>query len=361
MLCIVSFFILLVLSIFSAPKRKLLKQSWSCVTRRVTFRACDASFAHDIRTKVLAPVALKVPRLVRPLSGLITLAAWVTIISLVSMMYIVLRGGLNLIAYGTCDRAEPEACLLTGQEACGIPSDDPGFLELIFQGNVVGAFRQEITSMGDTLQTIGTRFRHWDAAEFAPEFASFKGGYREGLPVVMEILDPGCIFCARLAENIAESGIAETTNVTYLLYPILREGEPEFPHSYLIAQYLTAIRIFEHGTPAANNPTDWALLYKMFSENEPQRGVNWQVWFNAVATPEQALEQLHTWLTDLGYSETDIARVSSLAASEQVAQILTESRYTVDHRIRTITIPTLIADGSIHRGLVSVEQLRRMG
>lgn len=361
MLCIVSFFILLILSIFSAPKRKLLKQSWSCVTRRVTFRACDASFAHDIRTKALAPVALKAPRLVRPLSGLITIAAWVTIISLVSMVYIVLRGGLNLIAYGTCDKAEPEACLLTGQEACGIPSDEPGFLDHLRRGNVVGAFTHEITSMGDTLRTIGTRFRHWDAAEFAPEYASFKGGYREGLPVVMEILDPGCIFCARLAENIAESGIAETTNVTYLLYPILREGEPEFPHSYLIAQYLTAIRIFEHGTPAADDPTDWALLYKLFSGNEPTRGVNWQIWFNSVATHEQALGQLHTWLAELGFLDADIAQVSTLAASDQVAQILNESRYTVDHRIRTITIPTLIADGSIHRGLVTVDQLRRMG
>src|SRR5262245_45457372 len=101
MLCIVSFVVLLVLSAFSARHRKLLRQSWGCVARRATFRACDSSFADDVKTSLLAPLALREPRLVRPASAGLTLAAWVTVLSLVLSAFIVARGGLNLLAYGT--------------------------------------------------------------------------------------------------------------------------------------------------------------------------------------------------------------------------------------------------------------------
>ena len=361
MLCIVSFVVLLVASAFSARHRKLLRQSWGCVTRRATFRACDSAFADDVKTSLLAPLALRAPRLVRPASAGLTVVAWVTVLSLALSAFVVARGGLNLLAYGTCDKQNPQACSLTA-DACTVMADEPGFWESLTSGDVVGAFRNEATSLADTVSTIPSRFRSWDAADFAPAYASYVGGYREGLPTVLEVLDPGCVFCARLYSNIAESGLAERANVTFIAYPILRAGEPQFASSMLISRYLTAIRVFEadrDGGPAAD-PADWAIVRHLFTGSNAA-GVGWQRWFNDLAAPAQAEAQLHAWLAEAGFSADDVAQVSALAASDRVAQLLDDSRSIVEDEIRTVTIPTLVGGGGLHRGLVSVDELRSWG
>ncbi|MDR2722841.1 MAG: hypothetical protein LBB54_03835, partial [Cellulomonadaceae bacterium] len=61
------------------------------------------------------------------------------------------------------------------------------------------------------------------------------------------------------------------------------------------------------------------------------------------------------------YSTDDLAAVSALADSQQVADLLQASRDLVDHTIRTVTIPSFIAGGRLHLGLVSVEDLRGIG
>ncbi|QAY70958.1 DsbA family protein [Xylanimonas protaetiae] len=356
--CIVSFVVLLVLSAFSARHRKLLKKSWGCVTRRVTLRACDSSFADDVKTSLLAPLALRVPRLVRPASAALTVATWVTVLSLLVSALVVARGGLNLLAYGTCDRQNPQACLLTA-EACTVAADEPGFWESLTRGDVVGAVRNEATSLASTVSTIPGRFRTWDAADHTPAYASFSGGYREGLPTVLEVLDPGCVFCGRLYRNIAESGLSERANVTFIAYPILREGEPQFASSMLIARYLTAIRVVEgEGGPAAD-PTDWAVLRHLFTGERPD-GLGWQVWFNDLASPAEAEAQLQAWLAEAGHDAATVAEIAALAASDRVADLLAASRVIVEDEIRTVTIPTLIGGGGLHRGLVSVDRLRSM-
>ena len=359
MVCIVSFFVLLILSAVSRKHRKLLRKGWHCFSHRVTFRPCNTTFREEIKTSLLAPLALRAPKAVRPASIAIEVGAWVTVVSMVITAYIVVQGGLNLIAFGTCNRQNPEACVLGGQ-VCGVPDETPTFWESLTSGDVVGAVRNEATAWGETFQALPNRFRNWDAENYLPEYASFRGGYTEGLPLAIEVIDPGCVFCAELSRNIADADLTRTHNVAYISYPILfNGGQAQFPNSPLVSRWLAAIQIAEHGTERAQDPADWFILDRIFSE-ELAMATGGQFWLNELAQPDEVEEQLRTWLTEHGYTPEEVAAVEELVGSQRVLDLLDANRAIVENQIRTVTIPTFIGGGSMHRGVVSVEDLRNL-
>ncbi|MCL1801635.1 MAG: hypothetical protein FWG25_09805, partial [Promicromonosporaceae bacterium] len=228
MVCIAAFLVLLVLGAVSAKYRVLLKKAWYCVTRRVTFRPCDTTFGEDLKNSILAPLALRAPRWVKPASIAISVFAWVMVISTVVSLYVLARSGLNLAVYGTCNKHHAEACTLAAA-SCSIGVEHPTFTQSIRQGDIIGAFVNEFTEVADTISTIPSRFRDWQPEEFLPPFASFKGGYVPGQQVILEVIDPGCGICAELYKNIVESGLDATSNMAYLVYPIMEIDRPHFP------------------------------------------------------------------------------------------------------------------------------------
>jgi len=359
MVCIASFIVLLVMGAISAKYRPLLKKAWYCVTRRVTFRPCDTTFGDDVKTMLLAPLALKAPQWVKPAARAITVFAWLMVITTVVSLYAVVRSGLNLAVYGTCNKQNAEACSL-GALSCSIGVEHPTFTQSLFRGHIVTAFRDEFTNLADTIATIPLRFRDWAPENYLPPYASFKGGYNPALPTALDVIDPGCIICSQLFKNIEETELANHFNIAYLVYPIPNEdGTPHFPHSFTIANLLTAIRIHEYGTERANDPTDWKLLERIFTGYRPGDVVPNQQWLNEFATPETAHEQLVQWLNEFGYSPAEIDEVFVLADSQQVADIVAQGRDVVRNEIRTVTIPTLLVPGHMYRGLATADQLRR--
>lgn len=357
MLCIAAFIVLLVLSAVSARYRKLLGKAASCTWRRVTLRPCDTTFRDDLKNSLLAPLAVRSPRLVKPASIAIEVLAWVMVLSMIVSLYIVGRSGLNLFVYGTCDKQNAQACTLSA-EVCSVGDGTTPFWDSILAGNVIGAFGDEFASLGDTFSAIPSRLRTWEGAEFASASATYLEGYREGLPVAVEVIDPGCRFCAQLFRNVEESGLAQTHNVTYLVYPIASTWGDKFEHSALIARYLTAIQLHEReASLAGESTTDWLILEQIFGGDNASRD-DWQVWFNETATDEEAVAQLHTWLSDAGYDAAGIAQIDDLAGSPEVADSLAAVRQSVEDDIRTVSIPTMILDGRLRTGVVSVDDLR---
>lgn len=358
MVCIVAFFVVLVASAVSAKYRKLLGRAWSCAWRRVTLRPCDASFGDEIKSSLLAPLALRAPRLVRPASITIDVLAWVTVLSLIVSLFIVGKSALNLAVYGTCDKQNAEACSLSAQ-ACGVGSEVPGFWESIGQGDVIGAFGNEFAAVADTIQAIPSRLKTWDAAEYVPATATYLGGYREGLPVALEVLDPGCRYCAELFRNIEASGFAETHNLAYIAYPIQTFNIPKFSNSPLVVRYLTAAQIMQQDAPASGDTPDWHILTQIFT-GERADGTSWQEWLNEEASAEEAAAQLQVWLADAGFSDEQVLEAVRLADSDEVAAIMADARRVVEDEIRTVSIPAFIADGSLHAGVVGTDALERM-
>ena len=147
--------------------------------------------------------------------------------------------------YGTCDKEDPAACSLSSTQGCGIGTGRPGFGESLLRGDVVGAVRNEASDVGDTIAAVPGAFRTWDAADYVVPQASYQGGYRQGLPTALEVIDPGCQFCGQLFRNARQAGLAQTHNVTYIVYPIGLDLAPRFQNSPLVARYLTAVRLTE--------------------------------------------------------------------------------------------------------------------
>lgn len=355
MLCIAAFVVVLVMSAVSATYRKLLGRAWGCVWRRVTFRPCDTTFREDVKNSMLAPLALRAPRLVKPASIAIEVTAWLMVLSLVVSLYILGRSGLNLFVYGTCDKEDGQSCSLAA-EMCSIDTGPVGFWDSVGRGDIFGAFGNEFSSLGETISAVPSRLRAWDAAEYAAADASYYGGFVEGRPVALEIIDPGCRFCAQLFRNMIESGFDDAHNLTYLVYPIVSDGEPRFANSPLVASYLTAIRAFEAQGAGEVTGADWAILEHLFTRQNDQ-GLDWQLWMNN-ADAADARAQLDAWLGEAGYSAADIDAVRVLASSDEVAATLAQTRQTVEKEIQTRAIPSLIGGGQLRSGLVDVDTLR---
>lgn len=354
MLCIVAFAVVLVLSAVSAKYRKLLGRAWGCVWRRVTFRPCDTSFRDDVKSSLLAPLAVRAPAMVKPASIAIEVVAWLMVLSLVVSLYIVGRSGLNLFVYGTCDKQDAQSCSLAA-EMCSIDTGPVGFWESVGKGDVLGAFGNEFASLGETIAAVPSRLKEWDARDYASAEASYLGGYLEGRPVALEILDPGCRFCAQLFRNMIESGFDRSHNVTYLVYPIVSDGVPRFANAPLVASYLTAARQADAASGAAT-AGDWFILEQLFT-GENAAGLDWQVWMNTASSAD-AEQQLQTWLGAAGYDRAQREEIARLADSDEVAQTLARTRVVVEQEIQTRAIPSLISGGRLRSGLVDVDTLR---
>lgn len=358
MVCVVAFVVVLVASAVSAKYRRYLGTAWGCFSRRVTFRPCDTTFRDDVKSTMLAPLAVRAPALVRPASVAIEVVAWFMVLSLVVSLYLVGRSGLNLFVYGTCDKQDAQACSLAAQ-ACAIGDDQPGFWASIGSGDVIGAFGREFASVADTVATVPSRLKTWDAADYAAPDATYIGGYVAGRPVAVEVLDPGCRYCAELFRNMQASGFDDTHNVTYLAYPIHAAFGDKFANSQLIAAYLAAVRAFEADRGGSAGETgDTRILAELFTTERPD-GQPTQEWMNA-ATADEARAQLEQWLTDAGYTPDEVAQITRTSASPEVAAELERTRRVVEDDIRTVAIPSLIAGGRLHAGLVDVDTLRAM-
>lgn len=353
MVCIAAFLVLLVLGVFSARHRRALGQAWRCVVRRVTLRPCDTSFAQDVQDRLLAPVAAWRPALVRPAARAIELGALVIVLTTVWSLYVVAKGGLNLWVYGTCDKADPQGCSL-GAEACSIGDVTSSFLESLARLDLVGAIANEVADVGETVAAIPDRLRTWDAAAYLPPNVTWRSGHDPARPTALEIVDPGCSVCARLAANMLEAGFADRYDVAYLAYPIPDPIGTKFANSGLVVRYLEALRL--HPLEGAEVPVDWQVLERILTGTHAT-GVPWQTVMNE-ASRADAIAHLHAWLAEMGLDPGAIETVARTAASDEVEAIIVSNTRLVREVIGTRKIPTLIFDGGRHDGLVSVDTLR---
>jgi len=353
MFCIAAFIVLLFMGAVSARYRSYLKKAWSCTIRRVTFRPCDTTFKQDVKDHLLAPIAVRSPSLVRPASIALEVLAVLVILTTIWSGYTVVKSGLNLYVYGTCNKSDSASCSL-GAEACSIPDETPGFVESLVALDVVGAFGNEFSSLGETISALPARFRDWQAADYLPANATYLDTYDSAKESALEVIDPGCTFCRQLFNNIREAGFDDEHNLTYIAYPIAGTDGYKFPNSLLVTQYLEALKL----NPAAGEdmPVDWQLLERIYT-GENDKGVSWQSRINSMDSAD-VVDLLHGWLTEFGLSQEQIANVTDVAASDEVTEIIASNKELVEVEIHTVKIPTIIFDGRRHDGVVSVDSLK---
>ena len=128
MFCIAAFIVLLFMAAVSAKYRRYLSKAWHCTFRRVTFRPCDISFKDEVKGRLLARVAVRKPKMVKAASIGLEIAAFLVIVLTVWSLYVVVKSGLNLYVYGTCNPSNAASCSL-GAEACSIEEVKPSFID----------------------------------------------------------------------------------------------------------------------------------------------------------------------------------------------------------------------------------------
>ncbi len=358
MLCIAAFIVFLILGIFSARYRSLAGKAWYCVKRRVTFKPCDINFADEVKNRLLSKVILKKPRLARFLDKWIDWFAFAFVALSIWSLWSVSAAGLNLWVYDTCDPTNAESCSLSG-EACGV-SNELSFNDALAQNRLGEWIIQPFTTFGETIARIPDRLKNWDAREFLTENNTYYYPYDDKKPTSLEVFDPGCQYCKKMLTNMKNVQFESRYNLTYIAYPIPDSRNPngyKFANSYLMTQYLEAVK----QVPLSANPKtiapDWQLLEKIFMEND-EKNVPWQNNFNLVFGTEDAEMALKKLLGEIGYTPEQMEQISTIAHSDATKQIIAKNRDVVENKIRTIKIPTIMFNSRRYDRVVDENTLR---
>jgi len=351
MLCIASFFVFIVLGIFSAYYRKLAGKAWYCVWRKIRLKPCDINFKQEVKGKLLGKYVATHPRFARFLNKWIDWIAAVFVIVTIWSIIAVFLAGINLIVYDTCDPNAAESCSLGG-EACAVGSGIPTLGQVFTEGKVVEYVGGHTGRFVETLSRIPDRFRHWEPSEFILEgINTFDGTFDEAKPIAIEIFDPGCVFCAKQYGIVKNTTFPKRYNMTYFLYPIPSAESPmgtKFNHSELRARAIEALKLFEREyeveTPR-ERPLDHEML-EILLTGEDEAGNSLQEQFNLVYDEERAAERIETILSSsLELNAAEVRRVKQLMESLEVTERLVKQKQVVETEIKTIKIPTMLFDG----------------
>lgn len=102
MFCIVMLIVLLVLSIFSASSRSLVREAFECVTRRVTLRPCVTGFDEKMKARILGSVLSRSETAARLLNRNFELLSWTFFLLFLASAIWVVRGGYLFYVTGSC-------------------------------------------------------------------------------------------------------------------------------------------------------------------------------------------------------------------------------------------------------------------
>jgi hypothetical protein len=356
MFCIAAFIVLAIISIFSARYRKLAGKAWSCTLRRVTLRPCDTSFKEETKNKLLSHVAKRTPRLVKTADVGIEVASFVLVILTIWSIFVVLEAGLNLFVWGTCAPSNASSCSLSS-ESCSINTVRKNLWELTMEGKPQGWFVNEATDLGNTIANIPSRLKHWDATKYLPQNATYFNKFDSSKPTALEVIDPGCIVCQHLFQNIKQAGFENKYNLTYIPYPIKNPdlpGKYKFANSYVITTYLEAIQM--NPLASQKTPADWQILERIYTGNDSS-GMSYQNKINLMLNANQTKDLILGWLKDIGYSLPQLNQIETDANSQKVANIIKQNQDIVNNKIKTVKIPTIIFNGQLHSGLVNTGDL----
>lgn len=367
MLCIIAFLVFLIffpiLGIFP-EYRRLFKRSWNCFFKRVTLQPCDINLGEEIKDKLLAKLVFRFPRFTKFIDK--TFSFWAllfVIINVWSLVYTA-NSALNLWVYDTCEPISGEGCALSG-EACGVATAqvDPffdGAKEFDFQPDKLGSWAwQPVDTLSKTISRVPDRFTTWKAEDYLAQKPSYYKPFDANKKYAVEAIDPSCVYCAKLFENIKNSNFTDKYNLSYVLYPIPSSTNASgfrFQHSQLMAKYVETLKDFP--LEKANPSADWQLLAKFFTAKGDYND-KLQDDFKSTFTKAQAEAKILVLLGEIGYSADEIAQIQTKSKSSEIADRLNFQRDVVQKKIKTIKIPTIIFNGRRYDRVVDVQTLEK--
>lgn len=358
MFCIAAFIILAIIGIFSVGYRRLAAQAWKCVARKTTFRKCDPTFKEEMKARLLGKLIVRRPVFARFLDKWIEVFAFLFVIMMIWSLAVGVRSGLNLYVYDTCDPADAASCAL-GSHGCSVPTLEPQFWPSLASGHPLVWVRSQTAQFTRTLNRLPDRIRRWHPSEYTSDSSSYYQRYVPDKRTALAIIDPGCEYSAQLFKNLMSAGVGTRYNLTYIAYPIpdpFRAGSYRFPHSYLVASYLQALR--DHPLRNAPVPADWQLLDRIFTGQDPATGKSFlhEIDDSGYGTAQvEAL--LQRWLREIGYTPAQVQSIARAAESPSVRNHIAVECRIVKNQIKVVKIPVLLLGTRRFDGLVGPKRL----
>lgn len=350
MVCIAAFIILAIIGVFVAaisifrPKvgkayLKLLKKSAGCLGKKVRLQKCETGFKDDVKNTLLSRVVIRHPKWLGPLSVLIEILSVVIVVVFVWAVLTAIKSLLALAVLGTCNITKAESCAL-GAEVCSIDESEPdGF----FEG--IGRW---FTEWGEIFGAIPDKFREYRAEDYDFSYISAgsntDGGSEAKKPVAVEILDPGCIVCAKSYRAQKTAGFSE--NYTLRIVPFAIQGADDaykFKNSEILVRYILAAEEYRAGLGLV-------ILEHVFYDKD-EDGIAYQDLMNEDFSREEAAEVVNDWLRAEGVHSAERAKIGEIALSEEITAKMQKNREIVENQLKVKGIPTMIYDGVRHTGL----------
>jgi hypothetical protein len=363
MVCVAAFIILCLVSVFVAVLSifrrdigkkywKTFKKAWGCVGKRLTLQKCETNFKEDVKNSILKKVIIKKPKLVKPISVGIEVAAVLIVIVTIWSLVEAAKAGLAIYALGSCTVNQPESCIINSSaESCTVQRNLNWFEE-----------------WGFIFAAIPDRTKNWNVNNYLPRTvihyhttSSHHPALVQPRPLALDVFDPGCVFCLQSYVNKKSSGFFDKYDVIIFPYVTrMADGTDRFANSEIITRYLIASATLEPLTqygldpPPFHTSTPGLILEKLFTEygvDAVGTEVIYQALFNDHYSAEEAKNTLKGWLIEFGYSEQDVEEVATLAHSDAMSEEIDHNRKIAEERIRISNIPTVIYDGRKRSGL----------
>ena len=346
MVCIAAFIILALIGVFVAfisifkPKvgkayLKAMKKAWGCLWKKVRLQKCETGFKGDVKNGLLSKVIIKHPKWVKPLSVLIEILSIVIVVVTIWAILTAIKSLLALWALGSCNVTKPSACSL-GAEVCSIDESEPT--------TPIESIGRWFTEWGEIFEAIPDKFKSYDANDYNFNYISVNNGEVDGLPIVVDIFDPGCSVCMISYRNQKDIGFFDTHNVRLVPFAIQDANDTyKFKNSETIVRYMFA---------AEQLKSDLSLyiIDKIFTAKNSE-GISYQTKFNEDYSYEEAISKIESWLKEAGVDKAGVEEIRQIANYPEITDKMKENREIVEKQLRVKGIPTIITDGRKHTGL----------
>lgn len=117
MICVLSLIVFSILGIFSLSYRKLAKEAFACVFRRITLRPCNTGFNQKIKAWIIGPLLRRNTSVAGFVNRHFEIISWIFVILFFASLFWSAQAGYNLIKYKTCNPEDPQSCVLTAEPA----------------------------------------------------------------------------------------------------------------------------------------------------------------------------------------------------------------------------------------------------
>jgi len=290
--CLLALVVLSVLGIFSASHRKLAKEAFDCVFRRITLRPCTTGFDTKVKAAILGKLINRSQKLAKFVSKYFEVLAWGFVIIFTVSTVWTARGIYNYWAWGDCN----------GQTSGGFCAFDP-----TGSNNKVSA--TEGDCVDSKLAVKALNLKSLNLADYPTIQANPAGNTKQ-------IVFIGCYNCDYTRKTwpaIQKLTAKEAATLVFIHFPVKPETK------YLMAYDACVYR--------ENPAVYWQLVDRLFGEDKP---------LNADETRVQAI------ISALGM---DIEKVKACVNLPET-QAEAEQRYKAIQKTGLYGTPTVFINGT---------------